>query len=225
MLRDYVTKRLPFFQGAGRRAKTPEEEPGPVQEAVETPAAAPDSAGEEDLSLLFCGPSQEEAAEAEAPAAAAEVEPGLADYEAGMAAWGRGERQEAQEALLRAARAGHAGAQFRYGRLCQEEIAPGGLKEALAWYKRAAKGGLIDAQLACAVMFEEGLGTEMNLERALGWYELAARQGSVGAQLKCGRLYAGSRAGIRNPKKARRWLEAAAEGGSEEARRLLRERF
>ena len=83
----------------------------------------------------------------------------------------------------------------------------------------------MNSQLACASIYEEGRGTEMDLKRALSWYELAAKQGSVEAQLKCGCMYCGGRADIRNPKKARRWLEAAAENGSEEAKKLLAERF
>ena len=104
-------------------------------------------------------------------------------------------------------------------------VPEGGDRPALAWYKRAAKQGHLDAQLSCASMYEQGRGAQMNLKRALSWYEQAARQGSVEAQLKCGCMYSQGRAETRNPKKARHWLETAAAGGSEEAQRILRERF
>lgn len=232
MLREYVTKRLPFLQPSGKRVKTPEK---PGQAAAELE----DRSGQdgEDLSLLFSqapppveaeavpGQPPEPPSPPAAPPAEPQGEPGQADFESGLAACRRGDYPEARESLLRAARQGHPGAQFQYGQLCRQSAAPGGQREALVWYKRAAKQGHIDAQLACAVMYEEGLGAEMDLKRALSWYEQAARQGSVGAQLKCGRLYAGGRAEIRNPKKARRWLETAAGNGSEEARKLLLQRF
>lgn len=83
----------------------------------------------------------------------------------------------------------------------------------------------MNSQMACASIYEEGRGAEIDMKRALSWYEQAAKQGSVEAQLKCGYMYYGGRAETRNPKKARRWLEAAAENGSAEAKKFLEERF
>ena len=83
----------------------------------------------------------------------------------------------------------------------------------------------MEAQLACAEIYETGNGAKLNLKQALYWYEQAAKQGSLAAQLKCGNMYYRGRAENRNPKKARRWLEAAAQQGSEEARDLLERYF
>lgn len=236
MLKEYVTKCLPFFQSAGKHEKKPGRNENTEQIQNEDMAAASEDPALEtgDMAELFEDPviAGDPAAswplegEGVQPEEEPAEEPPEAIYAAGMAAYEAKNYPIAFERFTRAAERGHPRAQFLCGRMAQLGFAAdSGDKPALAWYKRAAKQGDAEAQVACAEMYEQGQGTAMNLKQALFWYEQAAKQGDLKAQVKCGYMYFCGRAETRSPRKARRWLEAAAGNGSAEARKLLEERF
>ena len=54
---------------------------------------------------------------------------------------------------------------------------PQDFKEALRWFKRAAKQGDADAEHAVGEIYEKGLGVTKNLKTAVKWYRLASKQG------------------------------------------------
>jgi hypothetical protein len=84
--------------------------------------------------------------------------------------------------------------------------------EALKWYQRAARQGDPAAQLKVGQMYENGQGTEGNLERASLWYTKAAENGDPAAQASLADLYE-SGEGIRSNKAAAYWNEKAANQG------------
>lgn len=218
MFKKATAKRLPFFQSAGRHVQPrplQEERPSPEPES-RTPEEALDAALAALEDLLPPEPP-EEAVPAAAPL-------GQEDFDGGMAAYEAGDYESALALLQAAGTLGHGEAQFFCGEIYRRGVGlDADSRQALLWYKRAAKQGHCRAQLACARLYEEGL--SMNLKQALFWYEQAAKQGDRDAQLRCGCMYFRGRAETRNPKKARYWLEAAAEGGSQEARQLLEAYF
>jgi hypothetical protein len=79
------------------------------------------------------------------------------------------------------------------------------------------------AQFQTGVMFERGIGVELNQTQAAKWYEKAAIQGHKDAQYNIGIMYAMGRGVEQNDKFAMMWLAAAAQQGDNEARTLLLE--
>ena len=65
----------------------------------------------------------------------------------------------------------------------------GDYKQALKEYKKLAKQGNANAQLALGVMNEEGQGVPQNIFKAEEWYLKAANQGNAVAQHIIGLMY------------------------------------
>ena len=57
-------------------------------------------------------------------------------------------------------------------------------KEALKWYRKAAKQGDASAQYALGLMYGVGQGVAQDYKEALKWYRLAAEQGNADAKQK-----------------------------------------
>ncbi len=87
-------------------------------------------------------------------------------------------------------------------------------------YTKALRGDKI-AQYQTGVMFERGLGVDMNQSQASKWYEKSAAQGYMDAQYNIGLMYASGRGVEVNEPFAMMWLAAAAKQGDKEARKLL----
>ena len=87
-------------------------------------------------------------------------------------------------------------------------------------YTSALRGDKI-AQYQTGVMFERGIGTDMNQSQASKWYEKSAVQGYMDAQYNIGLMYASGRGVETNEQLAMMWLAAAAKQGDKEARKLL----
>ncbi len=82
-----------------------------------------------------------------------------------------------------------------------------GLKKAVSYYRRAADGGLADAQYAMSQIFANGTGGERKDDTAARrWLLLAARQNFDTAQLDLGRWLMAGRGGERNRKEGFGWL-------------------
>lgn len=79
------------------------------------------------------------------------------------------------------------------------------------------------AQFETGVMFERGMGVEMNQTQAARWYEKAAIQEHKDAQYNIGIMYATGRGVEQNEKFAMMWLACAAKQGDKESRTLLLE--
>lgn len=85
----------------------------------------------------------------------------------------------------------------------------------------AALRGEVKAQYETGVMFEQGLGTDINQSMAVKWYEKAAIQGYKDAQFNLGIMYASGRGVEQNIQFAMMWFASAAKQGDVEARKLL----
>lgn len=73
-----------------------------------------------------------------------------------------------------------------------------------------ATAGNVDAQIALAGMYRQGIGVKQDLARAVELYRAAARQGHVSGQLNLGDLYATGTGLKRDLVRAHAWLSLAA---------------
>ena len=62
-------------------------------------------------------------------------------------------------------------------------------KEAVKWYRLAAKKNYAEAQYRLGLMYEKGKGVEKDPIEAFKWFELAANRGSAAAKFKIGNRY------------------------------------
>ena len=85
----------------------------------------------------------------------------------------------------------------------------------------AALRGDKEAEFQTGVMFERGIGTDVNQSQAAKWYEKAAIQGHIDAQYNIGIMYAGGRGVEQNDQFAMMWLASSAKQGDKESRKLL----
>lgn len=85
-------------------------------------------------------------------------------------------------------------------------------KEAIKWYKEAAKLGHTKSQLKLGTLYFEGLGTDINFDIAAKYLKEPANSGYVSAQYMLGMIYlSGSTQIKKNPRKAFEWIKKAAE--------------
>ncbi len=91
-------------------------------------------------------------------------------------------------------------------------------KEAVYWFRNAAKKGLAEAQYNLAIMYAAGTaGVKHNPATAVKWHQRAAEQGLAEAQFNLGTMYGAGRGVARNDKLAADWLRKAADQGMVEA--------
>lgn len=70
------------------------------------------------------------------------------------------------------------------------------------YYVLSAEGGCADAQNNLGIMFEEGIGVEMDWMSAFRWYSRAKDQGHVHATFNLGQLYLHGKGVIRDVSQA-----------------------
>jgi TPR repeat protein len=87
------------------------------------------------------------------------------------------------------------------------------LKQARAWYRKAAELGYTDAQFAVAREFED----MSEHVQAVAWYSKAANQGHVEAQVALGKLQSHGLGGAQDQISALTWFAKAAAQGSAQA--------
>ncbi len=88
-----------------------------------------------------------------------------------------------------------------------------GSAHALALYRQAADGGLAEAALNVAVMYDSGRGTTRDPALAADYYAASATGGLARAAFDLGQLYESGDGVPRNPLLAQAWFnQAAAEG-------------
>ena len=81
---------------------------------------------------------------------------------------------------------------------------------AIAWYRRAADEGLVEAQLDLASRYLQGAGVARDEAEAAAWYGKAAERGDAYAQTELGILYAEGRGVDRDDVSAHVWFRVAA---------------
>jgi len=86
-------------------------------------------------------------------------------------------------------------------------------KQAVKWYRKAAKQGAAEAQYVLGRMNLNGDGTPKNGKQAAKWFRKAAEQGHVRAQHKLGAMYVIGYGVPQHYKKAVKWLRKASEKG------------
>ncbi len=96
------------------------------------------------------------------------------------------------------------------------------MAKAVAYYQRAADGGLADAQYAMSQVYANGVGGKKRDEaEARRWLTLAARQNFDTAQLDLGTWMIDGRGGPRDLKAGFDWMKRAAHGGNVAAQNRL----
>ena len=108
---------------------------------------------------------------------------------------------------------GNANAQYFLGSLYENgQGTPQNYREAVKWYRLAAKQGDVNGQLALGVMYRKGKGVTQDSEEALKWCRLAAEQRDPEAQFRLGvRIYTGLGVPQDYSQEASRWCRLAAE--------------
>ncbi len=88
------------------------------------------------------------------------------------------------------------------------------------WEKVGDAGGG-KALFNLAILYEDGLGVETNIDQALTLYRKSANAGNRSAQYRLGKLLLDGEKTPRNEAEATHWLERAAQQGDEDAAILL----
>lgn len=111
---------------------------------------------------------------------------------------------------LKAAGAGHAGAQFNLGSMhySGEGVAQD-FSQAAAWYRKAADQGDPDAQCSLGLMYHEGIGLLQDYSRAAAFCLKAANQGNPRGMFTMGLLYAKGQGVPADLVQAHKWMNLA----------------
>ena len=116
--------------------------------------------------------------------------PVWADFEAGVAAYQRGDYTTALREWGPLAEHGLAAAQFNLGLLyANGQGVPRDYVQARQWYEKAAVQGYALAQLNLGVIYGNGNGGPEDYTLALYWFRLSANQGNAIALTQLGLLY------------------------------------
>ena len=93
------------------------------------------------------------------------------------------DRKELYRLREKYAKEGRPASQFAYGCILRDK------EKAFYWLEQAARQGYAPAQYACGKMYQDGEGTEKNLEMAVSLYEKAASQDHRWGQYALGCMY------------------------------------
>ena len=116
----------------------------------------------------------------------------------------------ASAAKIAAEKNGGAEAQFRYAEMLRDGRGVAkNMREAVAWTRKAADGGLAAAQCQMGLFYMNGLGVDRDEENAVEWLEKAAAQNYIQAQYNLGVHYARF-ADEKSQRLAVKWLGEAA---------------
>ena len=128
------------------------------------------------------------------------------------------DKEESMVWTLKAAENGHAESQMQMGFLelrpvCDDSPRSESFIESLTWITKAAKQGLLEAELHVAKCHYYGQGTTASLVDASEWFLRAARRGQYDAQLYIGLMYFLGEGVDQNYDEAYIWLVKASEQG------------
>ena len=139
-------------------------------------------------------------------------------YEAGLAAYRRGDFAAARSIWEPVADAGHAQAQYLLGFMLQNGLGqPWSNARAANWYRRAANQGHPEAQLALGDLYLRGMGVELDPRVGAAWYASAAVAGDKSGQFEYAKLLLHGVGVEKDMGAALAWFEAAAANGHEAA--------
>ena len=140
--------------------------------------------------------------------------PAWADFQAGVAAYNRGDYATAFREMEPLAEQGFAGAQFNLGVLyLTGRGVPQDHTEAVRWFRRAAEQDYAGAQFNLGFMYLTGRGVPQDYVKALNWYKKAAEQDDASAQENLGLMYAQGQGVPQDYAEAAKWFQKAAEQG------------
>ena len=124
---------------------------------------------------------------------------------------GMQDKAKAEAAFARAAEMGFPKSKCTLGQLRMAE--PARAESGLALCKEAASAGDVDAQVAVATAYFNGVTGKPNRAEARKWYEMASRQGNHDASRRLGQMYATGDGGSKDKKKAMELWIAAEKAG------------
>jgi TPR repeat protein/uncharacterized protein YgiM (DUF1202 family) len=136
------------------------------------------------------------------------------NYDAGRAAYGRGDYATALREWLPLAEYGNADAQNYIGLMY--DLGQGVSQdrtEAARWHRKAAEQGDAVGQVSLGRMYEIGRGVAQDYGEAVKWYRKAADQGNAYAQAYLGEKYQNGRGVAQDHGEAAKWYRRAAEQG------------
>ena len=137
---------------------------------------------------------------------------------------GIGVRKDEEQAAkwLRHAAEGWLEAQYMYARMLQDgRGVAADQKQARVWFERAAKAGMVDAQVALAEMLLQRARRRTFAHAAARLFKQAAATGHTGAMYALGALYESGQGLQLDRKAAQKWFAAAAERGHGQAQLML----
>jgi len=144
-------------------------------------------------------------------------------FDKGLDAYGDGLYREAARYWTEAAESGDARSRFNLGVLYEHgKGVDQDIKQAVVWYRQAAKTGFADAQFSLANILMKGAGpVEKNIDEGLMWYLQAADAGHIQSQFIVGSLLVDGEVVPRDVATATTWLKLASGNGHIEAESLL----
>ena len=141
--------------------------------------------------------------------------PAMADFDAGLDAFIKGDHATALREFRPLAEQGNGGAQGLLGYMYYNgEGVVQNYQEAAKWTKLAAEQGFVEAQVNLSEMYRKGDGVAQDTREAFKWIKLAAEQGNDFAQFNLGKMYY---EGIGVPKdsaRAHMWISLSALNGN-----------
>ncbi len=139
------------------------------------------------------------------------VPPAWADFQAGFAAWDRGDYATALREWKPLAEQGDAVAQFNIGLMYGNgRGVPQDYAEAVKWYRKSAEQGYANAQNNIGLMYDNGQGVPQDYAEALKWFRKAAEQGVPRAQRNLGIMYHYGQGVPQDYVQAHKWYNLAA---------------
>ena len=134
------------------------------------------------------------------------------DFQAGWAAYEKGDYQAALHEWTPLAEQGDKEAQFNLGLIYEHgKGVEQDYKTAAQWYRLAANQGLAHAQNNLGAMHEHGKGVTQNDQLAFYWYERAAEQALADAEFNLSIRYKKGAGVKQDHKKAAEWRQRAVE--------------
>ena len=120
-----------------------------------------------------------------------------------------------------AAAKGDPAAQFRYAEMLRDGRGVAkNVREAVVWTRKAADGGLADAQCQMGLFYMIGIGVDLDEDKAVEWLNKAAAQNHAQAQYNLGIYYA-KFSDKESVRLAVKWLKEAVKGDYADAQYSL----
>ncbi len=138
----------------------------------------------------------------------------------GIAAFKRGNHQQAWSELIGPAKTGNSDAQTYVGMMTAMGVGPTGQRDmegAVSWYRRAVAQGNADAMSQLGMMYVMGYGVQQNTSEAARLFQDAVKRGSPQAMTNLANLYDMGQGVPRDPAKAHQLRQDAAKAGEKVA--------